>query len=238
MTAPDRGSAGYFLSFEGGEGTGKTTQTDRLQRRLREANYQVVSTREPGGTEIGARLLEVLLHGSAPGKFSSSAEREDRKSDLEASQRPHPMGEALLYSFDRVEHLEKVVRPALQAGKFVLCDRFADSTLAYQGYAQGVDIETITALIHLVVGETWPDLTFVLDMAARHSLARAHERGEELSYFERKKLEFHEGLRHAYLQIARDESHRCVVIDADRPVDQVSGEIEKICQDRLGIVWS
>lgn len=238
MSLSDGNRAGWFLSFEGGEGTGKTTQICRLRRRLQEAEYQVVVTREPGGTEIGRRIRKILLTAIEPENDMPSIALEEEQTVLENFQRPHALSEALLFSFDRLEHLQGVIRPALQAGKHVLCDRFADSTLAYQGYAQGKDIEKIAALNKLVVGETWPDLTFVFDLSEKICLERAHGRGEAVSYFEKKKLGFHQELRRAFLQIARDESHRCVVIDAERSIDQISRDIAKICHDRLGMALS
>ena len=211
---------GYFLSFEGGEGTGKSTQVSLLQRRLGESGVASMITREPGGTEIGIRVREVLLHTK------------------DESMRLSPMSESLLFGLDRFEHLEKVIRPGLRDGRWVLCDRFADSTLAYQGYALGGDIKDIEALNALVIGKAQPDLTFVLDIAVEKSLARAHARNEESSYYDDKIIEFHEKIREAFLVIAKDNPERCVVIDADAPVEKVARRIERICQKRLGVEFS
>ncbi|MCY4037953.1 MAG: dTMP kinase [Hyphomicrobiales bacterium] len=208
---------GYFLSFEGGEGTGKSTQVERLHRRLGKSDIASRTTREPGGTKAGRQVREVLLHTN------------------DESMRLSPMSEALLFGLDRLEHLEKVIRPALGEGRWVLCDRFADSTLAYQGYALGGDIKDIKALNALVVGKTQPDLTFVLDVAAEKSLERVRARDGELSYYDGKMIEFHEKIRAAFLAIAKDDPERCVVIDADAPEEKVAERIEAICQERLGV---
>ena len=211
---------GYFLSFEGGEGPGKSTQVSLLQRRFEGLGVASVTTREPGGTEIGRQVRKVLLHTK------------------DESMRLSPMSEALLFGLDRFEHLEKVIRPALEEGRWVLCDRFADSTLAYQGYALGGDIKGIEVLNALVIGKAQPDLTFVLDIAAEKSLARVHTRNEESSYYEDKMIEFHEKIRAAFLAIAKDNPKRCVVINADAPVEKVAECIETICQERLGVEFS
>ena len=205
-----------FITFEGGEGAGKTTQLARLQRRLEQAGCKVLATREPGGTPMGARIREMLLHG------------------LDADQRLSSFGEALLYSLDRVEHLEQIVRPALQAGKYVLCDRFADSTLAYQGHAAGEQAK-IEALNRLVVDETWPDLTFILDVPVPAALARAQARSQKASWYDRREAAFHETLRQAFRQIAADNPARCALIQADAGVEEVGRQVEQICRQRLGV---
>ena len=216
MSPPPRSNA--FITFEGGEGTGKSTQLERLRQRLQKAGHEVLATREPGGTEIGKRIRQLLLHG---------LDGDDR--------RLSPLGEALLYSLDRAEHLRGVVQPALQAGKHVLCDRFADSTLAYQGCAAQGGRERIMALNRLVVAETWPDLTFMLDAPVQAALARTRERGGESSWYDRREIAFHESLRQAFLQIAADNPARCVVIKADAGIGQVGEQIEQACRERLGV---
>ena len=216
MSPPSRANA--FITFEGGEGTGKTTQLARLQQRLQKAGHEVLATREPGGTEIGRRIRKLLLHGLD-----------------EEARRLSSLGEALLYSLDRAEHLQSVVRPALQAGKHVLCDRFADSTLAYQGHAAAGESERIAALNRLVVADTWPDLTFVLDVPVQAALARTRERGGESSWYDKREIAFHETLRRAFLQIAADNPSRCVLIKADDAVEQVAERIGASCQERLGV---
>ena len=177
----------------------------------------VLATREPGGTEIGAHLRRILLY------------------ETDATRQLSPLSEALLFSLDRVEHLQQIVRPALRAGKHVLCDRFADSTLAYQGQAAPRQRETIEALNRMVVGETWPDVTFILDVPASVSLARARRRGDVESCFEKRDITFHEGLRQAFLQIATNNPHRCVVVDAGESVENIARQIEEICRRRLGL---
>ena len=218
MPARDSKS-GYFLSFEGGEGTGKSSQVARLEQRLQQAGCSTLATREPGGTDIGAKIRDILLHES------------------EESRRLSPMSEALLFGLDRFEHLERVIQPALQQGKWVLCDRFADSTLAYQGYALKGGIEKIKTLNQLVVGEGWPDLTFIFDMPVETALERMQARNSEASHYDKKNKEFHENIRNAFLQIAKDESERCVVVNAQASIEEVATRIEAICQERLGVVF-
>ena len=210
---------GYFISFEGGEGTGKSTQVALLQGRLEEAEISSIATCEPGGTNIGKQIREILLH------------------TMDDSRRLSTMSESLLFGFDRFEHLQQVIRPALTEGKWVLCDRFADSTLAYQGYALGGNIAEIKTLNALVLGETLPDLTFVLDIAVEKSLARARARNEEFSYYDDKTIEFHEKIRAAFLEIARNNADRCVVIDSDASVQKVAEHIDATIRERLSIVF-
>lgn len=210
---------GYFISFEGGEGTGKSTQVALLQGRLEEAKISSMATCEPGGTNIGKQIREILLH------------------TMDDSRRLSPMSESLLFGFDRFEHLQQVIRPALAEGKWVLCDRFADSTLAYQGYALGGNIAEIKTLNALVLGETLPDLTFVLDIAVEKSLARARTRNEEFSYYDDKTIEFHEKIRAAFLEIAGNNADRCVVIDSDASVQKVAEHIDATIRERLSVVF-
>jgi len=207
--------SGRFITFEGGEGTGKSTQANLLAERLKALGIGVQLTREPGGS-VGAEIMRyVLLSGAAK-----------------------PLGpdaEALLFAAARNDHLDTLIRPTLQRGGWVICDRFADSTRVYQGVLGQVDPRTIRALERIVVGETKPDLTFVLDVPAEEGLKRATaRRGEDKAdRFEGEAIEFHKKLRDAFLALAAKEPARCVVIDATRPKPEVSDEIWRIVNERL-----
>lgn len=207
---------GRFITFEGGEGVGKSTQVERLKRRLEAEGFDVVATREPGGSPKAERIREVLLRGDAK-PFG-------------------PLGEAILFFAARADHLDQRIRPALERGAFVLCDRFADSTRAYQGVLGDIDPSLMRALEWATIGDTRPDLTFILDVPAEIGLARAAERrgaGQGADRFEGEGRDFHERLREAFLAIARDEPERCVVVDASREPDLVAADIWRSVSDRL-----
>lgn len=209
-----RVSRGRFITFEGGEGTGKSTQVRRLTQRLRAEGRDVVATREPGGSPGAEQVRDLLVNGPV-----------DRWS---------PLSEALLLNAARAHHLEALIRPALARGAWVLCDRFADSTRAYQGVASGVDPAFLAALERSVVDETRPDLTLVLDAPAALGLQRAGARAGGEARFESKGLAFHERLRGAYLALARAEPQRCVLIDAVTDEATVAEAIWSVVQNRLG----
>lgn len=204
---------GRFITFEGGEGTGKSTQVRLLAERLRSAGREVVVTREPGGTPGAEEIRALLVHGAT-----------DRWSAL---------SEALLLNAARAEHLERLIRPSLARGADVISDRFADSTRAYQGAAGGVAESVLAALEAIVVGGLRPDLTLVLDAPAAVGLHRAAERGGE-ARFEAKGLAFHERLRAGYLAIAGAEPDRCRVIDATESVERVAAAVWDAAKARLG----
>jgi len=207
--------AGRFVTFEGGEGSGKSTQVRRLAERLRAGGANVVVTREPGGTETAEKIRDFLLAG--------------RGAWLGVD------GEAVLFAAARADHVDKVIRPALERGDFVLCDRFFDSTRAYQGTA-GADEALLADLETLAVGTLRPHLTLMLDIAADAGLARAAKRrgGDEApDRFERETVERHEQRRRAFLDIARREPERCVVIDAGRNEDDVAADIWLAVSTRL-----
>jgi dTMP kinase len=201
--------SGRFITFEGGEGAGKSTQIDRLARRLEARGVSVVTTREPGGSERAERIRGALLGGGAKALGQ--------------------LAEALLFSAARLDHLESKIRPALDAGAFVLSDRFADSTRAYQGLDGGLEPAVIASLERIVVGATKPDLTVILDLPPKVGLARAaarrEARAEAADRFEAERIDFHERLRQAFLDIARREPERCVVIDATQDIEQVEDRI-------------
>jgi dTMP kinase len=191
-----------FITFEGGEGAGKSTQVKRLAQHFREQGRDVVLTREPGGTAVAEEIRTVLVNGDA-GKWTSTAE-------------------ALLNYAARDAHLRDVIRPALALGRTVLCDRFMDSTRAYQGYAGDCPMPLIDDLELTVVKQTIPDLTFVFDLDPELGLARAAQRGAGVEdRYERKGFVFHEALRLGFLEIARKEPERCIVLDASQSADAV-----------------
>ncbi|MEO0983754.1 MAG: dTMP kinase [Pseudomonadota bacterium] len=196
MTRP----RGVFITLEGGEGAGKSTLIERLGRALSRAGLAVRQTREPGGTPLAQRVRELVLN---PGDGLSWS----------------PLAEALLMNAARADHLETLIRPALEAGAWVLCDRFMDSTRAYQA-AGGASAAFLEDLERQVVGDTPPDLTLVLDAAPEALLARRDARGGT-DAFEARSLAFHEEVRRAFLDIARQAPDRCVVIDAAQDADAV-----------------
>lgn len=203
---------GKFLTLEGGEGAGKSTQATRLAERLRALGHEVVQTREPGGSPGAEALRELLVRGEA-GRWS-------------------PVAEALLMYAARSDHLERVIRPALERGAWVVCDRFSDSSRAYQGAGGGVPSEVIEAIDQAVVGVDQPDLTLIFDLPVEIGLERAHVRGGD-ARFESKGREFHERLRAGYLEIARQAPDRCVLLDAVATPEQVAERAWKAVEERL-----
>jgi dTMP kinase len=203
---------GVFITIEGGEGAGKSTQLGRLAEALRRTGREVVATREPGGTEE-AEAIRALLVGGAPGRWD-------------------PVAETLLHYAARAQHVARLVRPALDRGAAVLSDRFADSTMAYQGFGQAVPRETIRAIHAAALGRFSPDLTLILDLPVEVGLARATGR-QATNRYERFDPAFHERVREGFLTIAREEPGRCVVIDAARPPDAVWAAIVAAVSGRL-----
>ncbi|WP_296596451.1 dTMP kinase [Phenylobacterium sp.] len=206
---------GRFITFEGGEGAGKSTQVQRLAARLRGQGREVVTTREPGGSPGAESIRDIVLRGDA-----------DRWS---------PTTETLLMYAARRDHVERVIRPALERGAWVVCDRFADSTRAYQGAAGGVDPRFITALETYILEETRPDLTLVFDLPAEVGLERAHARAGAEMRFESKGMAFHERLRAGFQAIAAGEPERCAVIDATATMDGVEAAVWAAVQARLAV---
>jgi len=207
---------GRFITFEGGEGAGKSTQIRRLAARLAEGGVEVVVTREPGGSPGAETIRELLVNGDA-----------DRWS---------PTTEALLMYAARRDHLERTVRPALDRGATVLSDRFADSTRAYQGAGGKLSTEAITQLERFALEPSdWPVLTLILDLPVAEGLKRAGARGGGEARFESKGLEFHERLRAGFLAIAQREPERCAVIDAAGDIDAVAAAIWTVVSTRLGL---
>ncbi len=205
---------GKFITFEGGEGAGKSTQARLLAERLISRGHKVERTREPGGTSGAEALRAMLVQGGT-----------DRWS---------PMSEALLMYAARRDHIERVIAPSLAGGQWVVCDRFADSTRAYQGAGGGVDPAFIDALEQGVLGETVPDLTLIFDLPVEIGLERASVRdGEAQGRFEAKGLEFHQALRAEFLAIAKAHPERCVVIDAAQDIDAVHAKVWATVAERL-----
>jgi dTMP kinase len=206
---------GRFITFEGGEGTGKSTQSGLLAKRLRGFAISVVQTREPGGS-LGAEIIRhVLLSGAAK-----------------------PLGpdaEAVLFAAARADHIKTKILPALEDGQWVICDRYIDSTRVYQGAAGNVDPRLISGLERLVAGDVLPDLTLILDIDPQIGLARAAARRNDASVdrFEEEKLDFHIKLRDAYREIAAANPDRCVLIDAAGTPDVVAAAIWKVVSQRL-----
>lgn len=194
---------GLFITLEGGEGVGKSTLAKGLAAHFRAQGREVALTREPGGTPLAERLRDVILSGEAKAAG--------------------PFAEALLFSAARIDHIDRVIRPALNAGQVVICDRFADSTRAYQGALGRMDRGLVAALEKVTLNGLRPDITLVLDLPAEEGLARAQARrgAEGSDRFEAERIGFHRRLRQAFLDIAAAEPERCVVIDAGQPPDEV-----------------
>lgn len=196
---------GRFIAFEGGEGAGKSTQVKAVVTRLRDRGLEVVQTREPGGSPGAEALRNLLVTGDA-GRWS-------------------PLSELLMMYAARSDHLEKVIRPALERGAWVVCDRFADSSRAYQGAGGGVGPDFIEAVDAAVVADTQPDLVIVMDMPVEAGLRRAARRGDSENRFESKGAAFHERLRQGFLDRAAAVPGRYRVIDADRTIDVIAADI-------------
>jgi dTMP kinase len=210
-----QGHRGRFITLEGGEGAGKSVQAKRLEAALTALGLDVVRTREPGGSPHAEELREAILSGFGA-RFG-------------------PEGEALLFAAARIDHLDKTIVPALERGAWVVCDRFADSTRAYQGVAGKLPPGFIAQLEEVTVGANRPDLTLVLDVPAQAGLERAATRrgSEAADRFEAEGLAFHETLRRAFLDIAAAEPQRCAVIDATRSEDEVGAAIWSVVEGRL-----
>lgn len=205
--------SGLFITFEGGEGAGKSTQIKRLAEYFRHAGRDMVLTREPGGTAAAEDVRALLVNGD-PGRYSSTAE-------------------ALLNYAARDSHLRNVIRPALVNGQIVLCDRFIDSTRVYQGVAGDCPAVLIDALEKQVMGTTMPDLTFIFDLDPVMGLERARSRGAGLEdRYERKGIAFHQKLRQGFLEIAHNEPNRCATIDASLSIENVWLQILSVLKAR------
>ena len=193
-----------FITLEGIEGSGKSTQLDFIVTFLREKNIQVVQTREPGGTETGELIRGILLSNDIAGM--------------------HEDTELTLMCAARIEHVKKVIVPALNAGKWVVSDRFYDATYAYQGYGRGIDLDKIDKLREFTIGNIKPDLTLLLDIDLDTSAKRVEQRGSQ-DRFEKEKMEFYTKVRNGYLALAKQDANRITVIDSTCSVEQVQSAI-------------
>jgi dTMP kinase len=196
---------GKFITFEGGEGTGKSTQTHLLADHLRQKNIPVIVTREPGGSD-GAELIRALLVSGETTRWSA-------------------MSEVLLLYAARVDHWEKVIYPAIEAGKWVICDRFVDSTLAYQGFGRGIDLKFLQQLQHHTLGNVWPDWTIIFDLDPEIGIKRSLNRHTSENRFEHMDLSFHARVRQGFLTIAQQHPLRCHVIQAEDTVAHIHQQI-------------
>lgn len=204
-----------FITFEGPDGSGKTTQISLLADYLRQQGYSVVTTREPGGTEIGDQIRS-CLHDVKNVNMTSAAE-------------------ILLYSASRAQHVEEIIRPALDSGAVVICDRFADSTLAYQGYGRQLNLDDLAFITRFATGGLRPDTTFLLDMDVEAGIRRRASGGDEMNRMDRQKASFYRRVRQGYRRLVADEPQRWIVVDADRSVDEVQATIRAAMRERLDL---
>jgi len=202
-----------FITLEGGEGTGKSTQIKLLSEWLNALGHTVVTTREPGGSPGAEQIRKLLVEGDTA--------------------RWDGITESLLHFAARRDHLVKTVLPALEKGHWVVCDRFADSTYAYQGVGHGIDKTILDSLYEAAVGTFQPDLTLVLDLPVEEGLKRAGARGEGEDRYERMGVSFHESLRQAFLAIAAENPDRCEVVDASGSIDEIHQAIRQTVAKRL-----
>lgn len=209
-------SRGFFITFEGGEGAGKSTQITRLAERLRARGHEVLVTREPGGSPGAEAVRHVLLSGAAE-PFG-------------------PVMEAILFAAARSDHVEQVIRPAVGRGVVVLCDRFMDSSRVYQGVTGNLDPKFMAALEKVAVNGMVPDLTLILDIEPEEGLRRASARrgNGDADRYEKETVDIHRRRREAYLDIVDAEPDRCIVIDANRPVEEIAAVIDNVVTAALG----
>jgi dTMP kinase len=202
-----------FITFEGPEGSGKSTQIKLLAAYLRERGHAVVATREPGGTAIGDQI-RACLHDVNNTAMVAAAE-------------------ILLYSASRAQLVAELIRPALAAGQIVLCDRYADSTMAYQGYGRGLDKNELAQITRFATGGLPPDLTFMLDITVERGLERRLQNGQEMNRMDRQTVAFYERVRQGYYELAAAAPDRWVILDGDRPAEIVQVDLRRICDERL-----
>jgi dTMP kinase len=201
-----------FITLEGPEGSGKSTQIKRLAKRLEEMGYSVITTREPGGTPIGDQIRQVLVRME--------------------SKELHPRTEILLFLAARAQLVEQVIKPALQDGKIILCDRYGDSTLAYQGYGHGLDLDQLRRMLEFATDHLQPDLTILLDLDVKTGLMRkkAEDEWNRLDAYE---ALFHERVREGYLQLAWEEPERWRIVDASQTIDAVQEDLFQIILEAI-----
>lgn len=206
----------FFISFEGIEGSGKTTQIKLLASRLESLGYDVLITREPGGCPIADQIRRILL--------------DPDNDNLD------PKAELLLYAAARAQHVAEIILPALEQNRIVLCDRYCDATLAYQGYARGLDLQLVQQLNILAAGMCRPHLTLLLDMQPEHGIERARDRnaanqGPDEGRFEQETLAFHNKVRQGYLKLAEEEPRRIKIVDADGTLEEIAMRIWRIASN-------
>jgi len=206
---------GQFISFEGGEGAGKSTQSQLLCRRLETFGIEALVTREPGGSAGAEEIRALLVFGQI--------------------KRWDPLTEALLHNAARHDHVQRTILPALKRGVWVITDRFSDSTLAYQGYGQGVDFDKLNRLGELAIGAAMPDLTLILDLPVADGFARTERRADDANRYEQMDRAMHERLRQGFLSIAEAQAARCRVIDAAPDTDSVHQAVWRSVQERFKI---
>lgn len=220
MTALRSKSKGLFITLEGGEGSGKSTLLSSLAKQLRQNGHDVVTTREPGGSKLGETIRHLLLHRTEDLKIGAKAE-------------------LLLFLAARAQHIEELIKPSLEEGKIVLCDRFNDSTVAYQGAARGLDLQETANLCRLVCGKIEPQLTLFLDVDPREGLhrtkhlAKEQSKSGEFDRIESEQIEFHEKVRQAFKHIAKLESKRVHCIDANKSQEAVLQEALNVIDSLL-----
>ena len=202
-----------LITFEGGEGSGKTTQSQMLYNTLKEKGFEVIKTREPGGTKFAETIREILVQGE--------------------SNKINNISELLLFAAARADHVQKVIKECLKDNKIVICDRFTDSTLAYQGYAGNVDLDLVKEVNRISIGEISPDLTFIFDIDPTLGIERALGENNKETRFEEKDIMYHKKIRDGYMDIARDNPDRCVVINGTIDIEQISKKILELTLDKI-----
>jgi len=206
---------GYFITFEGGEGSGKSTQLKLLSTYFEKSGLPFIATREPGGSENAEKIRSLLVSGAVDSW--------------------NPVTETLLFTAARSDHLNRIVKPAITEGKIVICDRFFDSTLVYQGIGKGIGEIYIKSLHNMVFGNFMPDLTVILDIAPEIGLKRADARRGNENRFEQLDIKFHQNIREGFLQIAQNEMERCVVLDATKDTETLHKQIVGIIKEKCGV---
>ena len=202
-----------FITLEGPEGSGKTAHINALADHLREHGYEVIVTREPGGTPIGDEIRNTLLRLG--------------------NEEMHPTTEILLFQASRAQHVEELIRPALAEGKIVLCDRFADSTMAYQGYGHQTDLETLAQIIRFATGGLQPDLTVLLDVDIEIGLSRRSSDSGKWDRLDAMAEAFHRRVRAGYLEMAAAQPERWAIVDASQPLDDVCDAVKRVVLERV-----
>ena len=216
---------GYFITLEGIEGAGKTSQLSAMEKTIREAGFEVTTTREPGGSEIASKIRNILLDPENEGLV--------------------PLAELFLYLADRAQHVQEMILPALQGGKVVICDRYADATVAYQGYARNLGAKKVIDLNHHATGGLVPNLTFLFDLPVEVGLERANKRIDQMvlfdlppeNRFELEEVVFHQSVRDGYLTLARENPERFEIIKAENDRETIAGAINSILKKKLA-AWS